>query len=644
MTRKILLIFAVLLIFLPSGAQERKLEKGDKEYSKYAYIDAIATYERLANQGYEEASMFKKLANSYYFNGKLREAAQWYAALFALTDEVEPSVYFRFSQALKAIEDYEKADQYMHLFHQKNQEDLRGLHFIEQTDYLDIIRNIDTIYQLRKAPFNSPYSDFGGTLWMDKIVFSSSRIKPGFSQRISSWNGEAFTKLYSVSVDSAEQHRKPKLFGKGIRKKYNEASPAFSKEGHTMYFTINNLIEKKGKEESVNLQIYRATWNGKKWHEITLLPFNSDAFNTSHPALSPDDKWLYFASDRPGTLGSSDLFRVEILPDGLFGEVENLGNRINTEGRETFPYIAEDHTLYFASEGHPGLGGLDVYKATPDTSGSYREVKNLGTSVNSSLDDFAFYYDNNTRKGFVTSNREGNDNIYTVEKTGEEKPECQQQLLILVEDKHTGAIVHGAVVELFDDKFNTIVTSVTNENGAVLFTNQMVHCGGTYHIRVSKKQYNTNEANLRLPFETGNTQVTIKIDLSVIPVAVGDNLAKVFDIENIIYFDLDKSDIRKDAEIELAKVIDVLRQNPAMKIEVRSHTDSRASHVYNDRLSDKRAKATVKWIIDQGIDASRITGKGFGETQLVNECADGVHCTEAQHQQNRRSEFIITEL
>lgn len=644
------ILFALLLLTGPILAQERKLNKGSKEYEKLAYIDAIATYKRLANQGYKEATMFKKLANSYYFNGKLAEAAHWYQELFNLTEDVETAVYFRYAQTLKAIQDYEKADTYLLQFHERKKEDTRGLRFIEKPDYLTIIQNLDKIYQLDKVPFNSKFSDFGGQFWQDKIVFSSSRIKPAISQRFSTWTGEPFTKLYYVDfsvTDSTFESGTPQLLGKGIKKKYNEASPSFSKDGKTMYYTVNTAPEKTEDENNlINLKIYRTKWNGKKWIDNYELPFNNDAFNTSHPALSADEKWLYFASDRPESFGDSDIFRVQILDNNNFGEVENLGKNINTEGKETFPYLDQDETLYFASEGHPGLGGLDVYKVALDDQDAYlkNHVKNLGTSINSPFDDFAFYFDAKVNTGFITSNRDGNDNIYFVKKIGEEKPACTQQILTVVEDKNTGKVVVGAVVELYDNDFNKIVTSVTNSNGITVFTKEMVTCGENYHIRVSKNNFNTNEGDVRLPYESGSTQFTIKMDQSTVSVKKGDDLAKVFDLENIIYFDLDKANIRKDAEIELAKVVDVLQQNPTMKIEVRSHTDSRASQAYNNRLSDRRATTTAQWITKHGIEPSRVSGKGFGESQLTNECTDGVSCTEAQHQQNRRSEFIITEL
>ena len=218
---------------------------------------------------------------------------------------------------------------------------------------------------------------------------------------------------------------------------------------------------------------------------------------------------------------------------------------------------------------------------------------------------------------------------------------CQQLLTGIVTDEETGAILANAKVTLFDEKFNKIKEILSDASGIYSF--EEVECEKSYYVRAEKADYVTKEQKIFIPKESGKTELPIALEKLVKQVKVGDDLAKTFGIK-IIYFDLDKWNIRQDAAVDLAKIVDVLQENPTMKVDVRSHTDSRQTHKYNEKLSDRRAKSTVEWMVQNGINSSRLTGKGYGETQLVNKCADGVSCSEEEHQLNRRSEFIITAL
>ncbi|WP_146819016.1 OmpA family protein, partial [Flavobacterium noncentrifugens] len=315
---------------------------------------------------------------------------------------------------------------------------------------------------------------------------------------------------------------------------------------------------------------------------------------------------------------------------------------INTEGKETFPTITDENELYFATDGHPGLGGLDIFMSKVNADGSYGEPQNIGTPANSPQDDFAYLIDTKTRKGFLSSNRtggQGYDDIYKFTET--RKLICEQVLAGVVTDLETGEILAGAKVTLMDDKFNKIKEVTSDAEGKYDFGT--VECGKIYYVRGEKETYETKEQKVTISKETGKTDLPIQLEKKVKPVTVGDDLAKAFGIK-IIYFDLDKWDIRSDAALELEKILDVMKQYPMMKIDVRSHTDSRQTKKYNQKLSDRRAASTIDWLVANGVDKVRLTGKGYGETKLVNKCADGVQCTEEEHQANRRSEFIITGL
>jgi outer membrane protein OmpA-like peptidoglycan-associated protein len=371
------------------------------------------------------------------------------------------------------------------------------------------------------------------------------------------------------------------------------------------------------------------------------LPFNSNEYSIAHPTLSVDEKTLYFASDMPGTLGQSDLFRVKINEDGTYGAPENLGPEINTEGRETFPFVSNDNELCFASDGRPGLGGLDVFVARIEVDQSFYGIQNLGEPINSKQDDFAFLINSKNRNGFFTSNREGGkgyDDIYRFVEN--KKLTCEQTVSGLVTDLDSGEILAAVKMSLFDKNFKPLQVTLSDEKGFYSFP---VDCGKTYYVRAEKGEYQTKEGSVATKIFSGNKDFPIILERRIKPIAVGTDLAKTLDIP-IVYFDLDKSSIRKDAAYELAKVLAVMQQYPEMKIQVRSHTDSRQTVKYNEKLSEKRAQSTVAWLVKNGINSVRLIGKGFGESQLVNHCADGVKCTEEEHQANRRSEFIIVSM
>ncbi|KIA98520.1 flagellar motor protein MotB [Flavobacterium sp. KMS] len=639
----ILYITIVSVFSLNSYSQQSKIASGDKKYDNYAYIDAIKTYERVAEKGYKSEDMFKKLGNSYYFNSEFDKAAKWYGELFAMNTEVEPEYYYRYAQSLKSTGDNTKANQMLDLFNQKSKKDTRGKLYESDKNYLDQIKANSGRYNIEDAGINSKYSDYGTTFYQNKIVFTSARDTGGLGQRKHKWTGEHFTNLYQSDIDQDFNPNAPKKFKSKINSKFHESTPVFTKDGKTVYFTRNNYIDgKKGKDENkiTLIKIYKATLENDKWTNIMEVPFNSNNYSTAHPALSPDEKTLYFASDMPGTFGQSDIYKVSINNNGGFSSPVNLGPGINTEGKETFPFITDENEIYFASDGHPGLGGLDVFVGKLDDSG-VSNIQNLGSDINSPKDDFAYLIDTKSRRGFFTSNKDGgqgSDDIYKFLET--RKLACVQELYGTITDLATGAVLPNTKLTLYSSAFKVIATGYSDQNGNYTFP---VECGLVYNVRAEKEKYTTKEQSVTILKENGRTNLPIALEKSDCVVTIGDDLGKCFGIK-MIYFDLDKSNIRREAALDLEKILDVMNQYPKMKLDIRSHTDSRASHKYNEALSDRRAKSTIKWLIQNGVAPNRLTGKGYGETQLVNGCSDGVKCTEAEHQMNRRSEFIISAL
>lgn len=625
-------------------SQKAKIGRADKSYENFAYIDAIKTYERIVQKGYKSADMLKKLGNSYYFNAELEQANKWYSELFTMGQDIEPEYYYRYSQTLKAIGEYGKADKMLDVFNQKSGTDSRAKLYEKNKDYLKVIETNSGRFEVKDAGINSGYTDYGTSFFGDKLIFTSSRNAEG-PLSIQRWSNQAYTGLYEAVINDKGELQNPKRFAISIDTKFNESSPAFTKDGTTIYFTRNNFNNGKVQKDKTNailLKIYKAkiTKDGK-FSDVTELPFSSNDYSTAHPVLSPDERTMYFTSNMPGSFGQSDLYKVAINSDGSFGKPINLGNTINTEGKETFPFLSDENELYFSSDGYPGLGGLDVFVSKLNDDGSFGEVLNVGKPINSPIDDFAFYIDTKTRNGFFSSNREGGKGYDDIYKFKEIKKLPTEHLLIgLVTNEITGEILQGVKLIVYDEKMNKIKEVYSTKEG---YTLGGLKAGEKYYVRTELQDYRTMELPIVMNKDGSKTELPIAMEKTVIPVKVGDDLAKVFKIK-IIYFDLNKADIRPDAALDLAKIVDVMKENPTMKVDVHSHTDSRYLRKFNQALSDKRSRTVIAWMKAQGIHANRLTGRGYGETQPVNKCKDGVSCTEDEYQQNRRSEFIIKAL
>jgi outer membrane protein OmpA-like peptidoglycan-associated protein len=644
------IVLLIAITFSLSFAQKAQLKKGDKNFNNFSYIQAIKIYEKVAAKGYKSKELYQRIADSYYFNADYINASSWYEKLFKIDPTpLNHNYYFRFSNCLRTAGQIDKADAFMKQFLiRSNENDTSVLSFQNYLNNPKFINKLNDRYVIKNLSSNTHLSEYGGVIMNDTMYFTSSlQKKENKKYARNKWNNQPFTEIAFAKIDSSFTPFPNIEWIEGeVNSFLHESSPVFTKDGKYVYFTRNNFIKgkkKKNKENEIALKIYRAEYTNGKWNNVFELPFNSNDFNCAHPALSKDDKTLYFSSNRPGSFGESDLYKVTVLDNFLFSEPENLGTLVNTKSRESFPFVSNDDILYFSSDGHYGFGGLDVFGVALKNNTPQGTVYNLGKPLNSNYDDFA-YYINDHQKGFISSNREkgkGLDDIYSfVEKT---KTPLNENYIIFgkVTEVNRNKILKNVLVTLLDAQKNKLATTFTDENGKYIFEN--IEPEKYYFINFNMDEYDVKEDYIDVNYPKVKYNKDAELLLNKLKIEIGNDIAKVLNLTHI-YFDLDKWDITELAESDLAKVLEVMTEFKNCTIEIRSHTDSRQTFTYNEILSQKRAITTKNWLVNKGINASRLTTKGCGEKQLVNECSDGVDCSEAQHQQNRRSEFIIMKL
>ncbi|NNF32251.1 MAG: OmpA family protein [Flavobacteriaceae bacterium] len=629
--KKSILLSLVLLFTGLTFAQKKEIEKADKEFDKYSYIDAREIYLKVVEDGYTSAQIFKNLGDTYYWNSEYDSAAKWYQRLVnEFPNEADAMYYYRAAQSLKSLGQDDVAGELMEAYIRKGGDP-------------KIIQATNTSFmeyevELQKVSVNTENSDFGSAFYGDKLVYASATVQTE-GDKIHEWNQQPFLDLFEADMDENGMLSNPTKLNGEVNTRFHESSAVFSKDGNTMYFTRNNFIDgKKGrdKEKTIRLKLYRATKSSETyWTNIEELPFNSEEYSVAHPALSLDEKKLYFSSDMPGTTGMSDIWYVNILEDGAYGSPMNV-TVLNTEARESFPFISENNNLYFASDGRGGLGGYDVFMVPLGESGIPNgEIKNLGAPTNSNKDDFGFIIDEQKRIGYVSSNRDGEkgsvaDEIYRVQER------CEVTIAGTITSDVDNKPVANATVTLLDENSIVVKTMTAGPDGTYSFDG-MAECSSVYVVRAIGDGCEYNEKLVTTPNVSGTVMADLVLECD--PCAPND-LGCRLKLEPI-YFDFDRYNIRPDAEIELAKILAALRQYAELVIHIESHTDSRGNDAYNEALSEKRAQSTLEWLVSKGIDRNRLSAKGYGEYQLTNQCSNGVECTEEEHQLNRRSMFII---
>lgn len=634
---------------LTEASDNSKLvERADAFFDKMWYAEAAELYEQALSKGEKHYTRenVQKAADAYYFNTNMEKAYEWYHVLYEnYGSEMSADNIFKYSHSLKGTGKYARSKRLMRLYERKTMaaSDTRP----NTEAVLDNIMASAPGVEIKNLGINTEYSDFS-PMFLDstQVVFASAKDSSFLTTRRYKWNNQPYLDLYVAQINKESQDLKNAVkLSKEINTKYHEASVTFSPDNKTMYFTRNNYGKKlKRDEKGINhLKIYKSTKVGDKWTEAVEVSFNSDDYSTGHPALSPDGKQLYFVSDMPGSIGKTDLFVVDILEDGSFSEPRNLGKKINTAHREMFPFFNGDK-LYFSSDGHIGLGGLDIYESAYDTGKGFQEAKNLGKPINSNKDDFSYIVNDQEQYGFFASNRQGgkgDDDLYSFKRLEvEEVPVNQNAIAGVVTELTSGDYMPQTLVQLLDENGIKLKEMVTEEDGSFVFED--LESSTQYTLRIAKDTFVEHE----MPVATvDNERVEVEVGMKRLEemISIEDGINKIK--TEMIFFGFDQYDIGPEASKELDKLVSVMKEYPGMIIKIESHTDSRGDRAYNKYLSDKRAKSTRDYIVSQGIEPNRIESSiGYGESRLLNECDGSIACTEADHLINRRSEFIIVKM
>jgi outer membrane protein OmpA-like peptidoglycan-associated protein len=615
-------IYLTLSFVIASGllsAQNKDTKTADKLFDRYEYVDAANEYLKLTENGKADNYVYKQLADSYYnvFNSK--EAVKWFAK--ATKEKQDAETYYKYAQMLKAEGNYAEADKQMKQFVNLVPNDQRAKAFVSNPQYLPNLKSQSKLFDIVKSDISSDKTDFGAVLTNDNnVYFSSAR---NTSKRSSNWNDEPYLDLYKATFNSNKTISEAVAVD-ALNTKWHDGPASISTDGNTIYYGSESFNEKeyiKDKEKKAKfgkIYLYKATKNGGEWSNSKPLPFNNSSYDVRNPSISKDGKTLYFSSNMPGGFGGEDIWKVSVNGDE-YGTPENLGAKINTEANESFPFITDDNVLFFSSNGKQGFGGLDVFKF--DLSKDSDAV-NVGAPVNSEKDDFSFTYNSTKKIGFFSSNRAGIDDIYIAD------PICGVQAIAIIKDAKSGLVIEEAKVVLVDEKEKVISNLHTVSNGSAVFG---VNCNKLYNFQVSKQGY---ENAVGVVAKTDGGEVIVEIKMQPILPIITENEV----ILQPIFFEYNKSNITQQGATELDKLVQVMSEYPNMVIFAKSHTDSRGSDKYNLNLSNRRAKSTVQYLVSKGIAKDRISGQGFGESEPKVVCEN---CTEDEHAQNRRSEFLI---
>lgn len=709
MKKLLVIIFVFSIQFI--NAQNQELSRAKKFFDRTYYSEAIILYERLAEEKPSQ-EVIKNLADSYFYTNNLVKAQRYYRLLVkSYNNNLDREYYFRYAQTLKATNSYDDANEVLKEYYTKstNPEDISN--FEKDLKTLENVSAIGKRFEIKNLPINTPNSEFGAVEYKGNLVFAGVKLKPGIFDKKFKWDNETYLNLVEIplqNINTADSTAH--YFSKELKTGMHESNAIFTKDGKTMYFTRNNSKngrKKKDDKKVSNLQIFKAELVEGKWTNVTSLPFNSPNYSVEHPALSADEKVLYFASDMPGSLGSFDIYSVNVNK-GAFDTPKNLGPEINTSKREQFPFASADDKLYFSSDGHLGYGSLDVF-VSEINGNTYSKPVNIGLPLNSNLDDFAFNINSETKEGYFASNREGgkgSDDIYKFKEIKDLIVEdCKQFIAGIITDVDTKLALENATVILQDSENKTLNTITTSADGKFSFT---AACEASYKVSAFKEKYTNesvtltldktrdkvNDASLALRSldaikleEKENAEKKRKQELiieeenkkkealaaielkqkekkakeaEIVAAEVKKNekvkeiLEKEKDVirdkdrliikTDPIYFDYNLWYIRKESKVILGRVVELMNKYPGMIIEIGSHTDSRGNEKFNADLSQKRANSTREFIIQSGIDAKRVSAKGYGESVPIIKCKPDEACSEEEHELNRRSEFVIKNL
>ncbi len=639
----IFLCGVILTFLLPTRSFSQKLttKLADKSFEEFAFVEAIGLYEYAYEKDTTDNYVVKGLAESNRNIGNTEEVEKWLKKLIDRHVE-QPEDIFNYSQALKSNGRYLLAEQWLKEYADLRPEDGRVNIQVSLLEYIKFLMRDSTNYEILNTSTNTIGSDMGPAFYKDRLVFSSTSIgaKGGATYK---WNELPYLKMYSAQIGPYGDLNSVQSFAPKLKTAYHDGPVSIDPKKEIIYFTRNNYVKgktSKSRDGVVNLKIFIGKKENDDWKLTGPFLYNSNEYSVGHPSIYKDGSVLYFASDMPGGYGKSDIY-FSVFSNGQWSKPFNLGPKINTEGNEFFPFISNDGVLYFASDGHGGLGGLDIYFSVPER-GVFSSIENMGYPVNSSKDDFGLALDSTGVKGYFASNRpggKGDDDLYFMK-----IKHIPVIIRGVVKDRDTKDVLADAKISVINEAGNTIATSVTPIDGQFEFE---VNKGQQYTINVTKEFYTENEvvivtASLR-PNDEAFSEIfleqKIEVDNSPAPKIMEEEDGEALQVIELEYinYELDKSDIRPDVAATLDKLIGLLKEFPDLEIRIESHTDSRGSDDYNMLLSKKRAKAAYDYVVSKGIDPNRLLYHGYGETRLLNKCANGVECTEEQHEVNRRS-------
>ena len=608
-----------------------------KNFNNAEYYDAATKFEKIIKEGDSQ--------NSFLLGEALRKSNRLWQAQKYYTDAInygykEEIAYYYLALSLKSNNDYDKADSLISNYLGKGKDQNVISLMRRELQYINNLKNYpDTSYYRVKNlnAINTEFAEYSPPFSNDKLYFVSNRV----SEKIYSGTGTPFTDLFEVKTRGAnvDLNSLKKLDDNINNEKVNEGSITFSEDGMYMIFAKGNDGKNSGRN---NVDLYWSRFRRGGWTNPRLLNVNTSRSWDSTPYLSKDGKTLYFASNRSKGYGGTDIYKANVNRRGRWINIQNLGPEINTPGNELFPSVTEDGRLYFSSDNHEGFGGLDIFVAT--RRGGKITISNPGKPLNSRGDDFGVNPYNPTR-GFFTSNRDGgkgDDDIYTFVNDDPNLKIVNYVLkgttLTQKNDDRELIILGNSSVKLLDKEGVVIEETFTDDNGEFEF---IVYTDEEYLLIGEKENYFSTRGDFstigkeldKTKLKEFITNVEFEKNLILDRIIVNKSIV----LDNI-YYDLDKADIREDAAIELDKLVIILEDNPNISIELSSHTDDRSSVEYNQDLSQRRAESAVSYILSKGIDRSRISAKGYGESQLLILNAK----TEDEHQINRRTEFKVT--
>jgi len=624
--KKLLPLILILMISVKTlTAQDNSpLARAQKLQTTFAYSDAIPLYIKALEKQPENDIALRGLAECYRMTNQTDKAEIYYLKLKG-TGKSDNNDKFYLAKIMMSNGKYPEAKKYFDEYLQKASNDDRAKNSLDAINNLNNFLKDSLMYKIYPLSISSEKADFAPVKLKASVVFISSRGGIYNKQKQHSWTGSPYLSMYQAE-GAGKEFKAPAPYASELISDFNDGPVSFSPSGDELFITRNNSKLLSRNDKTSRLKIVYSKLQDGKWMTPSELPFNRAQYNTAHASISPDGKRMYFSSDMPGGKGGMDIYYSERNGD-TWGDPVNLGPKVNTPGNETFPFAHTNGILYFSSDGWSGLGGMDIFYTNINDK-SLKAPVNPGYPFNTHRDDFGTYINEDGKSGYLSSNRSGgrgDDDIYYFE--------IRQNITVFgtVADKETLEPIAYARVIIRDNTGVEIGSVVADEQGKYSYDAPL---DTDLHLASNPEGFFSGSIKTSTK---GLTAESLKADILLEKIVINKPIV----LDNI-YYDLGKWNIRKDAEMELNKLVTILQENPGITIELGSHTDSRAGDDYNLKLSEKRAKSATEYIVKTGnIATSRVVSKGYGETQLVNNCKNGVKCNEEEHQKNRRTEFKV---